>query len=213
MLNCSPELDILNEESAQEAELKIFLKWPSGLMRDGLIKMLSSQVGWTLVDQVMAEARQADVCISAGVDGALMREYRGMTWVVCASFKTQAEVQSAIKKGAKGCISMASDGSELLRAIQQVSAGHRYLCHELTRMMCLPWKDNHLSKGNHRITAREQEVLTLIAQGRTSKEIGKSLAMSPNTVESHRRNIKQKTGCHKVAELAVLAVQLEAMNR
>ncbi len=108
---------------------------------------------------------------------------------------------------------MASDGSELLRAIQQVSAGHRYLCHELTRMMCLPWKDNHLSKGNHRITAREQEVLTLIAQGRTSKEIGKSLAMSPNTVESHRRNIKQKTGRHKVAELATLAVQLEAMNK
>ncbi len=213
VLNYSPEHDILNEFFDRKAELKIYLNWSSGLMRDGLLKMLISQVGWTVIDQVMVEGRQADVCISEGVDDTLMREHRGMTWVVCASFKTQMEVQSTIKKGAKGCISMASDSSELLRAIQQVSAGHTYLCHKLSRMMCLPLEINASSKGKQRITVREQEVLKLIAQGRTSKEIGKSLAMSPNTVESHRRNIKQKTGCHKVAELAVLAVQLEALNK
>jgi len=61
--------------------------------------------------------------------------------------------------------------------------------------------------GPSRVTPREREVFVLAAQGYTAKEIGKSLGISPRTVEAHRRHIKDKLGLNNQSELVLYAVR------
>jgi DNA-binding CsgD family transcriptional regulator len=66
--------------------------------------------------------------------------------------------------------------------------------------------DSPASSGEQ-LSPREEEVLRLVAQGKTSREVGVLLAISPRTVDTHRRNIMEKLGVHDVASLTRAAIR------
>lgn len=114
-------------------------------------------------------------------------------------------VEEAMKAGAHAYVVKSAGIEELLRAIRAVLAGHRFLSPEVTCGM-VPQASAESSPARL-LTAREKEVLRLLASGRRSTEIAASLGISAATVEVHRRNIRKKLRLNSVAELTRYAIR------
>lgn len=115
-------------------------------------------------------------------------------------------VQEMLRAGADGYVVKSAALGELVQAIRTVSQGSMYLSPVITRQ-AVGRSPAFLSGAAARLSAREREVLILIANGKTSAEIAARLAISAGTVEAHRRNIMTKLGLHTIAELTKYAVR------
>jgi DNA-binding NarL/FixJ family response regulator len=111
-----------------------------------------------------------------------------------------------LEAGATGYISKAAGRDELLRGIRSVAAGKPYLCQDIAAMLVKNPSGGE-EGGGERLGRREIQVLQLIADGKTSAEIGAQLYISTSTVEVHRRNIMRKLDLHSVAELTKYAIR------
>jgi two-component system response regulator NreC len=120
-------------------------------------------------------------------------------------------VQEMLRAGADGYVVKSAAVRELVQAIRTVSQGSMYLSPVITRQ-AVGRGPAFLSGAAARLSAREREVLALIANGKTSAEIAAKLLISAGTVEAHRRNIMTKLGLHTIAELTKYAVR-EGLTR
>jgi len=112
--------------------------------------------------------------------------------------------------GAKGYVSTTSSLDELLFAIKSVSHNQFYMCQAASEKLVDFAKKNKTTNNNHgefSLCEREKEVLILIADGLSSKEIGLKLHIAPSTVDVHRRNIMNKIGLHKATDLTRYAIR------
>ncbi len=110
-------------------------------------------------------------------------------------------VQQALAAGARGYILKSAIDLELPEAIRRVAAGEVILAPQL--------KGSETLKGERKsaLTPRELEILQLIVNGKSNKEIAGDLGLSANTVAVHRANIMEALGIHKTAELVVYAIR------
>jgi two-component system NarL family response regulator len=115
-------------------------------------------------------------------------------------------VQEMLRAGADGYVVKSAAVRELVQAIRTVSQGSMYLSPVITRQ-AVGRGPAFLTGAAARLSAREREVLILIANGKTSAEIAARLQISAGTVEAHRRNIMTKLGLHTIAELTKYAVR------
>jgi len=116
--------------------------------------------------------------------------------------------------GAKGYVSTTSSMDELMSAIRSVASGGHYLCQAAASEMMASVRKMRSGDGsgkNH-LGSREEQVLRLIADGFSSKEIARNLQIAPSTVEVHRRNIMRKVGLHKVADLTRYAIRNQMVS-
>lgn len=111
-------------------------------------------------------------------------------------------VTNAVQAGASGYILKDTNSEEVYQAIKSVAQGKSYFSSSIAKMLI----DNPPTHSNQRLTAREQMILSYIAQGQSSKEIAQILTISFRTVEAHRRNIKSKLQLDSLAELVCYAV-------
>ena len=100
-----------------------------------------------------------------------------------------------------------ADFDELFAAIRAVGCGHAYLCQKSTEMLLGGLFNRNTPNHNEPLSKREKQVIRLISDGRSSKEIARILDISPRTVEVHRRNMMRKIGVHKTAELTRYAIR------
>ncbi len=123
----------------------------------------------------------------------------------------------ALAAGAEGYVLKGANPSELLMAIRTAARGEAYLTPAQAKDMLAEYHrraDREPAEGGRAtLSVREQEVLKLIAEGRTGKEIAERLFLSPNTIERHRTNIMNKLGLHNRAELIRFAIQEGLMER
>jgi DNA-binding NarL/FixJ family response regulator len=115
--------------------------------------------------------------------------------VVLTRYSDDAYVQALLSAGASGYVLKQSDPSELLRAIRSAAAGDRYLDRALTARVAGAFMTRHARHDAATavsITAREAEVLRLIAVGHSNKEIAAQLDISVKTVEVHKANAMRK---------------------
>lgn len=110
-------------------------------------------------------------------------------------------VRNALDAGAKGYLLKSSIDVDLVGAIRSVAEGKRFMGNGLRYAARV--QDDELSK----LTAREKQVLQLIAQGRSNKEIASLLELSVNTVSVHRANLMEKMNIHRTAELVLFAIR------
>jgi DNA-binding NarL/FixJ family response regulator len=115
-------------------------------------------------------------------------------------------ISQAIEAGARGYLLKSAVDLELPAAIRRVAAGEMVLDPQISRPEAL--------KGErHRgLTIREVEILQLIVNGKSNKEIASELDLSVNTVAVHRANIMDALGIHKTAELVVYAIRNGLVN-
>jgi DNA-binding NarL/FixJ family response regulator len=115
-------------------------------------------------------------------------------------------VRQALDAGAAGYILKNAVDLELAAAVRKVAGGERVLAPQLERSAAL--------KGERQsaLTARELEILQLIVDGKSNKEIADHLGLSVNTISVHRANIMDALGIHKTAELVVYAIRNGLVN-
>lgn len=116
--------------------------------------------------------------------------------------------------GAKGYVSTTSSIDELMSAIRSAASGRVYLCQTAASEMMASVRKARAgnSAGKNHLGNREEQVLRLIADGFSSKEIARNLQIAPSTVEVHRRNIMRKVGLHKVADLTRYAIRNQMVS-
>lgn len=116
-----------------------------------------------------------------------------------------------LEAGASGYVPKRAAPDELLTAIRAASRGEVYLYPSLAKLLVKDYLSQEREQENKPLldglTEREQEVLSLLADGATNDEIAKSLVISPKTVERHRENIMHKLNLHSRAELVRYAIR------
>ena len=128
------------------------------------------------------------------------------TLVLMLSMHPEATwVRQSLDAGARGYILKNAVDLELGAAIRRVAAGELVLDPQVE-------SPKRLKGERHTLTRRELEILQMIAQGKSNKEIAADLSLSANTVAVHRANIMDALGIHKTAELVVYAIRNGLVN-
>jgi DNA-binding NarL/FixJ family response regulator len=130
--------------------------------------------------------------------------------IILSMHSGQKFVAEVFKAGASGYLLKDCDFSEIMSAIRAVISGETYLCPQIATVL----RDDYLRKifqteasSASPLTPREREVLQLMAEGKSTKEIAFSFNLSVKTVEVHRQRIMEKLDIHSVAELTKYAIR------
>jgi two-component system, NarL family, response regulator NreC len=111
----------------------------------------------------------------------------------------------------KGYLLKESAEDDLLLAVKAVANGKTFFSPAITQTLLEDYirvlRQEGLSDSFDLLTTREKEVLQLLAEGKTNKEVAGLLNVSPHTVESHRTNLMQKLNIHNTAEIVLYAVR------
>ena len=145
-----------------------------------------------------------------GMDGvelcAVMKEkYPGIMILGLSTFNQGLYIKKMVENGASGYIFKNSSKEELIKAIHAVQEGCIYFSGEAG--MALQEYQKSSMKDLPVLTAREKEILELIAEGYTNPQIAEKIFLSPFTVDSHRKNLLAKLGVKNTASLIRLAVE------
>ncbi len=138
----------------------------------------------------------------------LLRQDRKAKVLILSMYDDRISVEKALKAGAKGFVVKVSRAEELLEAVREVAAGRFYFGGKISKFLVQGFLGKRAPKkdGTH-LTNKEKEVLQLIAEGYSSKQIAKHFTLSLNTIHVHRNNIMRKLGIHKQAELVRYALK------
>jgi DNA-binding NarL/FixJ family response regulator len=128
-----------------------------------------------------------------GIDASriLLQEYPDLKILVVSMYGDEQYYNSVIENGVKGFILKDADNSELRLAVNSILNGKTYFSQELLLKLIR----NHQTNAQISITTREKEILSLLYLGLSSSEIAEKLFLSERTVENHRANLLDKTGC------------------
>lgn len=141
----------------------------------------------------------------------IRKDYPNSKVLVLTQYDSREYVLPLLKAGASGYITKREASTELLSAIRAVHNGNSFLCHPVAKTLI----DAYLQQGQGveerdeyvRLTDREREILKLIAEGHSNREIARRLVLSIKTVVHHRASIMEKLGIHNLTELIKYAIR------
>jgi len=114
----------------------------------------------------------------------------------------------ALRAGAAGYLLKSAAATELQLAIETVSRGETYVSDEVSRKTLLEYSRGPTEQPLARLTPRQREILILIAEGLSTKDIGRSLNISVKTVESHRAQLMERLDIHDIASLVRYSIKM-----
>jgi DNA-binding NarL/FixJ family response regulator len=195
------------------------------IVRQGLKRLLSKRGDYDIVAEAsdgeqaveIAQRQQPDVVLMdismprlSGIDATRRIAGMGRTKVLALSMHDgQGYVEEALRAGAVGYVHKNASAEDLFSAIDAVRTGESYLSPAVTQQVvdAIARPGERPSSAVSALTGREREVLKLIADGLSSKEIATDLGVSLKTIESHRANLMDKLDIHKVSGLVRFAVR------
>jgi DNA-binding NarL/FixJ family response regulator len=144
----------------------------------------------------------------------LLQQYPNLQTLILTMNDERPIIELAMKNGAKGFLNKNCQLAEIKQAITSVLAGEIYLSQSIKNSL---FGLNQSSSENkfqlsEELTERESEVLALICDGLSSKEIGEKLFLSPRTVESHKTTLMKKFDVHNTGKLISLAIKNKLVN-
>ncbi|MFC1634049.1 response regulator [Planctomycetota bacterium] len=119
-------------------------------------------------------------------------------------------VMEMLRSGASGYVLKSYLFDEVLRALRAVNNGQHYLSPKITEIVLddyIPLLSRAEESTKELLTARERQVVQLLSEGKTAKQIARQLNLSPKTVDSNRRHVMKKLGISSVAELTKYAIR------
>jgi len=143
-----------------------------------------------------------------GIDAAreILKNHPGTKIVLLTMYTEQSYVLAGLRAGVRGYVLKANAASSLVHAIRAVSRDDMYLGLGVSQTVvnaCL----SQVPRRADPLSGRERSVLQLIAEGRTMKEIGSVLGISPRTAETHRTRIMHRLEIHDIAGLVRYAIE------
>lgn len=175
--------------------------------------------------QEMARQLEPDVILMdinmPGADGVeatrqVLKEQPNLSIIVLTMFREDEHVFQAIRAGAKGYVLKDADSLEVTRAIRTVASGSSVLDPAMTAKVFNQFKllaDMSEKSNREGLTDRELEILTLVAQGASNREIGDKLFLSEKTIKNYITSIFQKLQMNDRTQAAVYALQNGLINK
>jgi len=210
------------------AQIRIVLADDHTIIRSGLRLLLEQQPDFKVVAEA-ADGRQAvqlvakhhpDVVILDigmpqlnGIEATrqIVAQESHPNVVILSMHSDESYVLRALKAGARAYILKNAAEADLIRAVQAVSEGKSFFSPVISKMLLEDYvrqvRDKEVEDSYDLLTPREREILQLIAESKTNKEIATILGLSPHTLETHRGNILEKLNLHSVPELILYAVR------
>jgi DNA-binding NarL/FixJ family response regulator len=142
----------------------------------------------------------------------ILRHHPKRRILILSMYDGAQYVRNALAAGVRGYILKNAMETDLLRAVRAVAGGGQFLSPELVAAIASAEGNADVDERFEQLSAREIQVLRLIALGHSNKEIAEVLGVSPNTVAVHRTNLMATLGVHKAAELVLIAVKKGLVN-
>jgi DNA-binding NarL/FixJ family response regulator len=196
------------------------------VVRAGIRAVLEEPSGWQVVaeaeDGKQAAAKAAELRPDVAILDVMMPTMNGIEAarriaktspetrvLLMTAFHSEELVNEAVAAGALGCISKSDTGSELVAAVRAAHRGEFHNCQPPVRIRNSSLGRAVLPNGNgyNTLTPRQREVLQLIAEGKSSKELAADLGIAEKTAETHRAAVMAKIDCHSIAELVRYAIR------
>ncbi|MBV8890499.1 MAG: response regulator transcription factor, partial [Acidobacteria bacterium] len=130
-------------------------------------------------------------------------------------YESEQLARSVAAMGAKGLILKSDAGKDLLHAIDALQHNGTFFNARMAQALGSDLRGNHRAHDKDVLTRRERQVVQLLAEGKSTKEVATVLDLSVKTAETHRSNIMSKLGLHSVSELVLYAVRnniVQALN-
>lgn len=206
--------------------IRVLLADDHKILRSGMCGLLESEPGIKVVAQAEDGRTAVRLCREHAPDVVLMdismhdmngieatRQIMvncpGAKVVILSMYSGQKFVADVFRAGASGYLLKDCDFGEVVSAIRAVLAGETYLCPQIATVL----RNDYLQRLVQAeapvvpLSPREREVLQLLAEGKSTKEIAYSFNLSVKTIEVHRQKIMEKLDLHSVAELTKYAVR------
>jgi DNA-binding NarL/FixJ family response regulator len=208
--------------------IRVLVADDHAIVREGLGTMLSNQPDMTVVglathgrDAIrMVGEYQPDVAIMDismpelnGIDAIsqMLPRHPNIKVIVLSIHETKPYVYRALKAGARGYLLKETAGLEVVEAVRAVYGGERYLSQRISDLVTdVSFRSLNGSKEVsplEQLSPREREILQLVAEGKTSQEIGERLSISSKSVDTYRSRLMRKIGVKDVAGLVKFAIQ------
>jgi two-component system response regulator NreC len=210
------------------AQIRIVLADDHTIIRSGLKLLLEQQPDFKVVAEA-EDGRQAVQLVSRhhpdvvildigmpqlnGIEATrqIVAQEGHPNVVILSMHSDESYVLRALKAGARAYILKNAAEADLIRAVQAVSEGKSFFSPVISKMLLEDYvrqvREKEVEDSYDLLTPREREILQLIAEGKTNKEIASLLDLSPHTIETHRGNILVKLNLHSVPELILYAVR------
>jgi two-component system response regulator NreC len=208
--------------------IRLLLVDDHDVVRSGIRALLEAQRDMEVVGEASNGAEALQVLETVQPDVVLMDiTMEGMDGLEATRLMKQSNQQAAVlaltihegreyffemlNSGASGYVPKSAAPEELMIAIRAVAKGEVYLHSSVAQLLLRDYMHSGMDEEEEtsaQLTEREQEVLTLLAEGLVNREIGEQLGISPRTVARHRENIMRKLGLHSRTELVKYAIRI-----
>jgi len=208
------------------SRIRIILADDHRLFRAGLRSLLDAQPGFEVVGEAVdghetlkrvattpADVLLLDISMPAlnGIETLrrLAAEHNGVKVIVLSMHSDRYFIAGAFQAGARGYVLKDSAIQELVTGIRIVSKGGVYLSSAIAGVLVSDYVTlaASVSRPVPELSSREREVLQMIAEGKTTKDVASRLCLSVKTVETHRKHMMDKLDIHSVAELTRYAIR------
>jgi len=215
------------------APFRILLADDHEVVRTGLRALLEEQSGWEVVAEAVdgrdAVEKASKLKPDAVVIDIAMPSLNGLEAVrqilkavpnakvlVLTMYDSDPLIQQVLQAGARGYLLKSDAGRDLVSAIEALRRNKTFFTPKVSQMVLEGYLDkNPKDKEKEleseaeslRLTSRQREIVQLLAEGKSSKEVAAVLGLSVKTAETHRANIMRKLDCHSVTELVRYAIR------
>lgn len=207
------------------SELRVLIADDHGVVRSGIRLLLEREPGVSVVAEAADGAEAVDVAVRVRPDVCVLdvampkltgiqatrtiRQHLPETAVLILSMhEDERYLFEALKAGAAGYVLKREADRVLVDAVRAVAAGDSFLTNAAEQSLIRDWREHPDREApDEPLTAREQEVLKLIAEAHTNREIAEVLHLSEKTIESHRGNLLRKLGMRDRVELVRYAIR------
>jgi DNA-binding NarL/FixJ family response regulator len=211
-----------------EKKIRVLLAEDHTLVRQGFRRILEDDPRITVVGEAstglsaiqLTKELQPDVAVMdlsmpelGGLEASaeILKELPKTKILILSMYSNEAYVRKAFEIGAKGYILKNAIEMDLTRAVIALAEGGAYMSPGISNLVIESLKagsfEDRSQDPYERLTLREKEVLQLIAQGKSNKEIAALLKISVNTVAVHRAHVMETLGLHRTAEIVLYAVK------
>ncbi len=208
--------------------IRIVLADDHALIRSGLRALLERHADFCVLGEAsdgrellkLVDDLQPDIVIADigmpnlnGIDATqqITARHKGVGVIMLSMHSDEGYVLRALRAGARGYLLKESAEADLINAIRAVQSGKAYFSPEVSHLLVEDYmrqlRDKNAEDSYELLSSREREVLQLIAEGKSNKDVAHILNLSLYTVETHRSNILQKLNLHSVPELILYAVR------
>lgn len=201
---------LVDDHTLVREALRVVLEQDRGLQVVG--EAGDGETALRMVDELAPEVVVMDVALSgqSGIETTrrLLAKHPEIKVLALSTYLDRRIIQQMLDVGARGYIAKSAAGAELKQGIRSVVQGRNYLCAAAAALVAESLRSSSGTSDNRRLSRREIQVATLLAEGRTAPDVAAELHISPSTVDVHRRNLMRKLELHNVVDLTKYAIRM-----